>query len=183
MRLSPANTIPSLTSTDFLGRPVDLHALRGRRVMLSFYRYASCPVCNFRMHVLIQAYPRLSAAGLELVAVFQSSPESISQYVGRQDAPFAIVADPTMALYRRFGVETHWASMLSLKVIGTALRAFGKGFLPGRIEGPAFRTPADFLIEADGRIAVAHYGSHIDDHIALGEIEQWLQSPVLKAAA
>jgi hypothetical protein len=38
------------------------------------------------------------------------------------------------------------------------------------------RTPADFLIDADGRIAVAHYGRDIGDHLSLPYIERWLQT-------
>jgi thioredoxin-dependent peroxiredoxin len=174
MRLSPGSFPPALRSTDFLGDAVDLAALKGRPVLLSFYRYASCPVCNFRVHSLIEVYPEWSAQGLEMVGVFQSPAESVAQYVGRQDAPFPIVPDPDMALYRRFGVEARWAGMFTWNVIKAALQAFRKGFLPGRIEGPAQRTPADFLIDRQGRIAVAHYGKDIDDHIPLATIAQWL---------
>lgn len=176
MRLSVGTTAPTLSTTDFLGEAVDLAALRGNPVLLSFYRYASCPVCNFRMHSLIVAYPELAAQGLSIIAVFQSPPESITQYVGRQDAPFPIVPDPSMQLYRRYGVETRWSGLLSWPVIRTALKAFANGFLPGRIEGPVQRTPADFLIDAQGRIAVAHYGADIDDHIPLATIGQWLST-------
>ena len=176
MRLSAGDAAPALSATDFLGEPVDLVSLRGKPVLLSFYRYASCPVCNIRMHSLIVKYPELAAQGLSIVAVFQSSTESIAQYVGRQDAPFPIVPDPEMTLYRRFGVEARWGGLFSWVVIRSALKAFAKGFGPGRIEGPVQRTPADFLIDTQGRIAVAHYGAHIDDHIPLTTITQWLGS-------
>jgi peroxiredoxin Q/BCP len=176
MRLSAGSPAPSLITTDFLGDSVDLAALRGRPVLLSFYRYASCPICNLRMHAIIQAYPQWSAQGLAVIAVFQSPAESITQYVGRQDAPFPIVPDPHMALYRRFGVEARWRGLLSLQVMSAALRAFRQGFLPGRVEGPMQRTPADFLIDAQGQIALAHYGADIDDHVPLGTIAQWLST-------
>lgn len=176
MHLSVGSPAPALITTDFLGNPVDLAALRGRPVLLSFYRYASCPVCNLRMHSIIQAYPQWAAKGLAVVAVFQSPTASIAQYVGRQDAPFPIVPDPGMALYRRFGVEARWAGLLSPKGMLAALKAFGKGFLPGRVDGPVQRTPADFLIDAQGRIALAHYGTHIDDHVPMGTIAQWLST-------
>jgi thioredoxin-dependent peroxiredoxin len=176
MRLQTEKMAPGLVTTDFLGEAVDLQALRGQPVLLSFYRYASCPVCNLRMHSIIKAFPQWSQQGLAVVAVFQSSKASIAQYVGRQDAPFPIVADPGMALYRRFGVESRWLGLLSPRLMGTALRAFRKGFLPGRVDGPLHRTPADFLIDAEGRIAMAHYGKDIDDHIPLDTIAQWLHT-------
>jgi len=176
VRLRPGTEVPVLSTIDFLGEPVDLAALRGRPVMLSFYRYASCPVCNLRMHQLIAAHDHLDELGIALVAVFQSSPAQITEHVGRQDAPFPIVADPSMELYRRFGVEARWRGLFTWAVIKTALRAFRHGYLPGRIDGPVQRTPADFLIDADGTIAVAHYGRDINDHIPLVDIETWLQS-------
>ncbi|MCW5648174.1 MAG: AhpC/TSA family protein [Ramlibacter sp.] len=177
MRLTPGSQPPDLAATDFLGQPVSLVALRGAPVLLSFYRYASCPVCNFRMRAIIQHYPEWSGQGLHVVSVFQSPVESIRQYVGRQDAPFPIVADPDLTHYRRFGVEARWRGLFSLGVAITALKAFRSGFLPGRVDGPFERTPADFLIAPDGRIALAHYGANIDDHIPIATITQWLKAP------
>ena len=174
MRLSPGSNAPQLTTVDFLGTALDLEALRGKPVLLSFYRYASCPVCNLRVHSVIESYPAWAADGLAVVAVFQSSGESIRQHVGRQDAPFPIVPDPEMELYKRFGVETRWRGLLSWRVIKAALRAFAKGYLPGKVDGPFQRTPADFLIDADGRIALAHYGRDIDDHVPLDTVSGWL---------
>lgn len=176
MQLRPGMTSPSLVTTDFLGEAVNLEALHGKPVLLSFYRYASCPVCNLRMHAIIEAFPQWSKQGLAVVAVFESPKESILQYVGRQDAPFPIVPDPEMALYRRFEVESRWLGLLSPRVIATALRAFRKGFMPGKVDGPFHRTPADFLIDTQGRIAMAHYGKEIDDHIPLDTIAQWLRT-------
>ena len=176
MQLHPGTTPPSLIATDFLGEAVNLEALRGQPVLLSFYRYAACPVCNLRVHSIIESFPLWSQQGLAVVAVFQSPKESILQYVGRQDAPFPILADPAMVLYRRFGVQTRWLGLVSLRVMATALRAFSKGFLPGKVDGPIHRTPADFLIDRRGRIAIAHYGRDIDDHIPLDTIAQWLHT-------
>lgn len=175
MQLKPGSLTPDLHTSDFLDEAVDLVLLRGRPVLLSFYRYASCPVCNLRVHSIIESFPQWSEQGLAVVGVFQSTKESIAQYVGRQDAPFPIVPDPDMVLYKRFGVESKWRGLMSINVIAAAIQAFGKGFLPGKVEGPMHRTPADFLIDARGRIAVAHYGQDIDDHIPLDTIAQWLQ--------
>ena len=182
MRLQAGEFAPALVAVDLFGQQVDLSQLRGQRVMLSFYRYASCPICNLLVHSLFVQHARLQAMGLTMLAVFQSPAESIRQHVGRQDAPFAMLADPAMTLYRRFGVESRWAGLLSLGVMRSAFAALRKGFMPGAIDGPLHRTPADFLIDETGRIAVAHYGRHIDDHLPLAQIEQWLGSRPRTAA-
>jgi len=178
MRLVPGNTVPDLVATDFLGNLVDLKKRR-RPVLLSFYRYASCPVCNLRMQELIRSHPRLTAAGLDLIAVFQSPAEVVACYVGRQDAPFPIVPDHELVLYRRFGVEANWGGLFTGSVLRAAKTAIGSGFKPGRIDGPLSRLPADLLIGADGRVAIAYYGKDINDHLPLPDIEHWLQSASL----
>lgn len=161
---------------DFLGAPVDLHPLRGHKVMLSFYRYASCPLCNLRMRDLIRGYDAWAEQGLRMIAVFQSPASSIATHVGRQDAPFPIVADPTMELYRRYHVEQRWTAMFKPSVFMTAVRAMKAGMRPGRMEGPANRVPADFLIREDGVIEVAYYGADVGDHLPVEQLECWLFS-------
>lgn len=177
MRIQVGQLAPDVQTTDVFGRPLSLQSLRGRPVLLSFYRYASCPVCNLRVRDLRQAAPALEALGLAVVGVFQSDAAGIGRYVGRQEAPFPLVADPGLVLYRRYGVERGWAAMLRWPTIAAALRAFAAGFLPGRIDGPVDRTPADFLIDRDGRVVIAHYGRHLSDHVSIAALEAALGAP------
>ncbi len=177
MRIQAGEMAPDVQAVDVFGRAVSLRSLRGRPVLLSFYRYASCPVCNLRVRDLRQAAPALEALGLALVGVFQSDAATIGHYVGRQQAPFPLVADPGLALYRRYGVERGWAAMLRWPTMVAALRAFAAGYLPGRVDGPFDRTPADFLIGADGRVLIAHYGRHLSDHVSIEALQAALGAP------
>lgn len=174
MRLQAGQPAPDVQTLDVLGGPVSLQQWRGRPVLLSFYRYASCPLCNLRVRDLREAAPQLQAQGLVLVGVFQSDAATIGRHVGQQQLPFPLVADPALALYRRYGVERSWAAMLRWPTLTGAVRAMAAGFLPGRVDGPIDRTPADFLIDAQGRIAMAHYGRHLGDHLPIAELRAWL---------
>lgn len=174
-RLTSGVPAPVIETSDFLGEPVSLAALRGRKVLLSFYRYASCPLCNLRMHQLVKAFPRL-APDIALISVFQSPAEIVGTYVGRQDAPFPIVPDPQRRLYARYGLESHWLGLF--RKIWTSpwqiLQAFSKGFLPGRVDGPFNAIPADFLIDENGVIQLAYYGRDIGDHLSMERIFQFI---------
>ena len=46
MRVQAGQAAKLFTTTDISGKVIELEAFRGRRTMLSFYRYASCPFCN-----------------------------------------------------------------------------------------------------------------------------------------
>jgi len=157
--------------------PIRLQDYRGRRVLLSFYRYASCPLCNLRIHELARRSDTWKAQGLDMLAVFQSPDGKMQQYVGKQKLPFPLVPDPEERLYVLYRVGHSWVGFLKawamrLPEIGRSV--IGKGFLPGSVEGSIHRVPADFLIDRDGTIAMAYYGRDIGDHVPLEQVESFI---------
>ena len=177
MRIQPGQPAKNFSSEDLLGNTVALSDYKGKRLMLSFYRYAACPLCNLRVHHLIQQYPLFVEKGLHLVAVFQSPRESIFKYAGKQNAPFPVIADPDRTLYRLYGIESSWPGFIkgSLR-LSSVVSALMKGFLPGKMEGIKSMVPADFLIGPDLTVQVAYYGKDIGDHLPVERIHEWLDN-------
>jgi len=175
MRLNAGDTAPPFETTAIDGRSIRLDGFRGQKLLLAFFRYASCPLCNLRISELIRHQPALQMKGLHIVAIFQSPPERLPQYAGRQDPPFPLVADPDCRLYRLYGVESSWGGFLkgSLRM-GALATATARGFFPGPMDGDKARIPADFLIGPDQIIQTAYYGKDIGDHLPLPAIRQWL---------
>ena len=64
---TPAFDVQSLDRDD-----VALAGCRGRRLLLAFFRYGACPLCNLRMSLLVDVFPRWKAKGPDIVAVFES---------------------------------------------------------------------------------------------------------------
>ncbi|MBU1307608.1 MAG: redoxin domain-containing protein [Alphaproteobacteria bacterium] len=174
-RLTEGQLAPDLETVDLFGAPVSLTALRGRKVLLSFYRYASCPLCNLRVHNMIGRHAAWSAQGLDVLAVFQSSAADIGKHVGRQDAPFPIVPDGSMRHYKRYGVETSWLGFLKAGLRPDILmKAFAQGYLPAMFNGPLNRVPADFLIDENGRLVRCYYGADVGDHLPFDDIDAFV---------
>ncbi|TCV82313.1 peroxiredoxin-like family protein [Sulfurirhabdus autotrophica] len=163
---------------DIYGTPISLADYAGRKLMISFYRYASCPLCNLRVHELIQRFPAFEAKGLSMLAFFQSPAERIREYVGKQDAPFPIIADPSHAVYQRYGVTSSWLGFgkaFALKLPMVFHAVIGEGFWPGKMDGDKATLPADFLITPEQTIYRAFYGSDIGDHLPIEEIYSFLE--------
>ena len=171
MRIQNGQAAPDFEVRDILGNQFSLLDFKDKKLLLSFYRYASCPLCNLRVHRLIQYYPDFTAKGLHLLAFFQSPAQSIRKYVGRQESPFPIIADPDHTVYRAYGVETSWPGFFkgSLRLI-TITTAARKGFFPGKMEGKKSLIPADFLIGPDLIVEKAFYGNDISEHMPIQEI-------------
>lgn len=134
----------------------------GRRVHLSFRRFAGCPICNLHMRSVAARLSEIEAIGVIPVALLHSTAESMRPYQG--DLPFPVVPDPDRTWFGTFGVETAMLGMLHPAAMAHAMR----GMLtvrshPMRGEGGHDGLPADFLLSGNGEILAAHYGSHPAD--------------------
>lgn len=175
-RLKVGDTVPVRVFSDVRGQPLDLSAYTGQRVLLTFFRYVGCPVCNVRAHELMEQHKKLEAAGIRVIAIYQSSPELLLSFEDTEGIPFSVVADPDGVLYKQFAVRKSFfglvGSMLKKDVRAKAKQGeslYAAGAPPKR-DGALTRLPADFLISPDGKVLRAHYGKHIADHIPLQEL-------------
>ena len=174
MRLTPGTPAPAFEMPAFGRGTVSLADYAGQKVWLAFFRYASCPLCNLRVRDIMERYDALRAAGVEVLAVFQSPEHKIAKYVGKHDSPFPIVMDPDEQLYATYGVELSTTGFLNPVNLGLLARAMAKGNSVGTPDGSMTRIPADFLIDADGTITDAYYGKVIADHIPFERVDAFV---------
>jgi len=184
MRLTAPSKAPLLNIADIYGQRVVLGGpATGKRTLLCFFRDAACPFCNYRIYELTQHHDALAALGLDIVAVFTSTPEAVRRFVARQRRPFRIVADPTSRLHELYGIErSFWRK---LKGIVTRVPTLIKGL---RIVGLAGLNttnlmPADFLIDERGDVVEAYYGSDAGDRIPFERVELFLARGLIEKAA
>lgn len=146
-----------------------LDSLSERTVLLQFYRFAGCPVCNVSLRSYTKRYSELEAADIHVVAVFHSSVKSLRGHIEVQNIPFPLVADPGKHIYERYEVEASPRAMAAPAVLGKAVRAVARGYFPKPAEGGQNGLPADFLIER-GVVRYAHYGKHAADTLSVDEV-------------
>lgn len=182
MHLKSPSIAPQLTLNDVRGKPVTIGGASGRRTMLCFFRDAACPFCNFRIYELTQHHASLAALGLDIIAVFTSTPEEVRRFVAYKPRPFVVIADPTSSAQETYGIErSFWRKW---KGIVTRIPTLLKGL---RIVGMAgLHTnnlmPADFLIDEAGHIVEAHYGRDAGDRIGFDRVELFLAKGLMQRA-
>jgi peroxiredoxin len=172
MRLTNNIIAPNFATLDLDNITFELSKPRQKLLLLAFFRYASCPLCNLRVHELIKNHHALKDH-LDIVAIFQSPPDKIKQYVGKQAIPFPIIPDPEKKLYQLYGVESSWLGFgkaWTIKISQVFDAVLKHKYLPGTIEGEINRIPADFIIDTDSKIIKAYYGNDIGDHLPLADI-------------
>lgn len=157
------------------GSVFELDSLKGRPFMLSFFRFASCPFCNLRIHELVTRFEEFGDK-FTVVAIFDSTPDNLREHANRHHAPFPILADARGDYYAQYGIEHSVAGVLKGMMfrLPTLLYAmFAKGYLPQKINGSMTTMPADFLVDASGVIRVAHYGKDEGDHLPFDEVKRF----------
>lgn len=175
MRLKIGDKARDFQVKDVFGTEIMLSKFSDKKVLLSFYRYASCPLCNLRIEKLIKSYTEFKSKDLIILSFFESSAESILEYVGKQEAPFPIIPDPKREVYKLYGVESSRLGYLRGGFSKTMLKALKAGFRIGPKDGDRYILPADFLIE-NMEIKEVFYGKTISEHISMESIYRFIDS-------
>lgn len=177
MRLNPGERAPDFAAKDIDGNEVRLEDYAGRRVWLSFFRYAACPLCSFRIHELLAKWEdRFAQHDFALLTVWQSVPDKLEEVRDRYHPPFTLVSDPDMELFRLYRVEAKLSGVFGKEVLRGVRGARSIGVsIVRKWEGPATRIPADFLIDAQGTITTAFYGNNVAHQIPFEDVLEFLE--------
>jgi peroxiredoxin Q/BCP len=173
MKLNSLSPAPAISTTDVYGQPFSLSSLKGSKVLLSFMRFAGCPVCNLRVHQLLKQSEAFAQQNIKVVLVYESSKENMLTYLQEEKYPITFLADPESKFYKAYGVEKSWSKFFA---------SFFKGALAKVIEGQKLfvkkpsndgsidRMGAEFLLDESGKILVAHYAQFMGDDLPIQKI-------------
>lgn len=154
------------------GSTFDSMSMSGKPFMLSFFRFASCPFCNLRVHQLVQRYAEFGD-DFNMVAIFDSPLENLVHHTDKHKAPFPILADESNKYYREYGIEHSVTGMLKGMIfrMPTLLKSMFMGNVPLTFKGSLITMPADFLIDREGIIQTAYYGKDEGDHLPFEQVK------------
>lgn len=168
-------SLPAIDNSIF-----NLESMKGKRYMLSFFRFASCPFCNLRVHELVKRYNELGEE-FAIVAIFDSPLDNLQKHADGHHAPFPILADEANRYYREYAIEHSVTGVFKGMILRmpTLIKGMLKGYVPTTIKGKMTTMPADLLVDEDGIIQVAHYGNDEGDHLAFEKITIFSQDSLL----
>ena len=156
------------------GSMFETESAKGKRIMLSFFRFASCPFCNLRVNELVRRFDEFGN-DFTIIAVFDSPLDNLTRHAEGHKAPFPILADEDNKYYREYGIEHSVLGMLKgiFLRMPTLLKGMFKGYIPTTIKGSMTTMPADFLIDREGIIQVAYYGRDDGDHLPFDTVKEF----------
>jgi peroxiredoxin len=177
MRLKRGEKAPLFSVNSYNGEDIELLRFEGSKVLLSFFRGASCPFCNMRVRELISRYDEFQKNNLKVLCFFNATSEEIALNAGNQNPLFPIISDSKGKIYKLYRIELSrkgmfWVMINPLKMI----KMMFSGFFNTKSLKDEPIIPADFLINEHGLIHEAHYGKDFGDHIATDKIIKWISS-------
>jgi peroxiredoxin Q/BCP len=145
IRLSPGDPAPEFTLPDQDGNPVSLSGFRGRKVVVYFYPAAMTPGCTTQACDFRDNIASLSAAGYQVLGISPDKPDKLRKFRERDAIPFPLLSDvdrQTLSAYGAWGEKTMYG-----KTVTGVLRS-------------------TFVVDEDGRIALAQYNVRATGHVA-----------------
>ncbi|MDN5203659.1 redoxin family protein [Fulvivirgaceae bacterium BMA10] len=177
MKLQTGTSLPAFSTIDVYGNTISSEKLRGKKILISFFRGASCPFCNLHIRDILRS--NLNTDDLTMVFFFTSSQEEILQHTNNSKTNFRLIADPNLKYYNLFGIEKSRAGMFKAMFrIKRFIRIFSEGLFSMRSMMDIPTVPADFLINEQGNIERVYYGKDYGDHLPIDEIRRWVGKPI-----
>lgn len=174
MKKTVGSSVSPLTLTSINDTSVTIPQA-GKLTHLQFRRFAGCPVCNIHIQSFFSRAAELDAAGINEVIVFHATKENMLKNTIKTD--FDLIADPSKSLYKLFGLENSWKSLLHPSVITSAFKGIKSNGMaaPEKLETELV-VPADFLIDEHAKIVALKYGKHANDQWSVDELLAYAQA-------
>lgn len=168
-QLTTGDLAPTLSLPTIDGSTFNMAEMKGKRVILTFFRFSSCPLCNMRIRRIIQRWDEFSEDTV-MVAVFDAKIGELQKRMRKHNAPFVVVADETYEHFQNNGVKKSFFKFLwgAMRSPLTLLQATLRGYVPLTLSISKLSTiPVDILIDEEGTVVEAHYCKDTADHLPL----------------
>lgn len=144
-RLAVGDKAPGFSLPDADGNTVSLDDYRERQVIVYFYPAASTPGCTKQACDFRDNLGELNDAGVEVIGISPDKPTKLAKFRDAEELTFPLLSDPD-------------------KSVLTAWGAFGEKKMYGKTVTGVIRST--FLVDAEGKIAVAQYNVRATGHVA-----------------
>ena len=174
MKITSGEKVKNIQLPAIDGSQFDMESLKGKPFMLSFLRFAACPFCNMRIHELVKRFDEFGD-DFTIVAIFDSPLDNLTRHTEGHKAPFHILADESNKYYKQYGIERSVFGMFKgmFMRMPTLMKGMFKGYIPTTFQGNITTMPADLLVDREGTIQTAHYGSDEGDHLSFDTVKEF----------
>lgn len=145
------NQAPQFQLKDINENQVSLASLKGKWVILVFYRGSWCPMCNMQIATLAKDYPKFQKLNAEIIAISTDTPKGAQKTKEKSQAPFPILIDTDNQIIHLYKVDTKKRELKDMPALVL------------RKKVGTYAMPAVFIIDAEGIIRYSYIGKSLTD--------------------
>ena len=157
MKVGVGDSAPGFSMDSVNKGRIELSSFSGASLVLVFGRYFGCPVCQDDFDALIELSGKTD---VPIIYFTQSLEGSARKYLEGHEVDFSVIPVPKSGgykIYKDYGVGMMGIGTM-LGILKRAGEAKKKGKVHGDYEGRETQSPADFVLDGDGKITRANRG-------------------------
>lgn len=146
-------------------------------VVLNFYRGGWCPYCNLEFKALNDVLPQIQELGAKLVGISPELPDNSMDTIEKHSLQFEVLSDVGNKVARQYGIVMDVPSLMRPLYLKWGLDV-PKANGDDTWELPI---PATYVLNSDGRIALAYVNKNYTERLEPAEIITALESLAVPA--
>lgn len=157
MKVGVGDSAPGFSMDSVNKGKIELSSYSGASLVLVFGRYFGCPVCQDDFDALMELSGKTDAP---IIYFTQSLEGSARKYLEGYEVDFPVIPVPKSGgykVYKDYGVGMMGIGTM-LGILKRAGEAKKKGKVHGDYEGRETQSPADFVLDGDGKITRVNRG-------------------------
>jgi len=156
------------------GKIFNLNETNGKKVLLTFYRIASCSLCNLRISQITKRWNEFGP-NFQHVSIWHAPQDFLKKNMDKHNIPFIALADENYKYFNKYSVERSILKTLLafLFRLPSFFLATLKGFIPLQLKGYMDIVITDVLIDESGKVVDVQYGRDIGHHYSFNKIKEF----------
>ena len=156
------------------GSIFNLNETNGKKVLLTFYRIASCSLCNLRISQITKRWSELGP-NFQHVSIWHAPQDFLKKNMDKHNIPFIALADENYKYFSKYNIERSIGKTLLalLYRLPSFFLAVLKGFIPFQFKGYMDIVITDVLIDESGKVVDVQYGRDIGHHYSFNKIKEF----------
>ena len=156
------------------GKIFNLKETNGKKILLTFYRIASCSLCNLRISQITKRWNEFGK-NFQHVSIWHAPQDFLKKNMEKHNIPFIALADEKYEYFTKYSVERSLGKTLLAFVyrLPNFILASIKGFIPFQFNGYIDIVITDVLIDEKGKVVEVQYGRDIGHHFSFDKIKEF----------
>ena len=156
------------------GKIFNLKETNGKKILLTFYRIASCSLCNLRISQITKRWSELGP-NFQHVSIWHAPQDFLKKNMDKHNIPFIALADENYKYFSKYSVERSIRKTLLAFIyrLPSFILAIIKGFIPFQFKGYMDIVITDVLIDEKGKVVEVQYGRDIGHHFSFDKIKDF----------